>query len=119
MADFTFEIHSFNPEPPVYNIIQTKMEGWRIKRRLKSSLPQSRWSIEIRGRTNAEKDAILAHYTGQTAGLTPFNWTVTPAWFDSTGGSPYYVTYESFSYTHVAGMNNIWNFEITFLEELP
>jgi hypothetical protein len=114
MADFNFNIHRMTPEAPKYNVVATKMEGWRVKRRLKSTQPQRRWVIEIRGRINSERDLILAHYNGQNAGLTPFNWVV-PSFF---GGQTYYVTYEDFSYENPDGLGNVWNFLIVFLEEL-
>ena len=114
MADFTFGIHRLTPEKPNYNVLQTKMDGWRVKRRLKSTVPQRRWSMEIRGRTNSERDSILAHYNGQTGSLTPFDWIV-PTFF---GGQTFYVTYEDFSYENPDGLGNIWNFQIIFLEEL-
>ena len=112
---FTFPIHRLTPEAPKYNVLQTKMEGWRTKRRLKSTAPQRRWIIEIRGRTNDEKDLILAHYNSKKGPLTPFYWTINPVFF---GDATYYVTYEDFSYENPDGMGNVWNFSITFLEEL-
>ena len=115
MADFTFAVHRVTPEPPKYNVLQTKMEGWRVKRRLKSTVPQRRWSIEIRGQTNTERNSILSHWSGQYGPLTPFNWIVTPTFF---GDATYYVTYEDFSYANPEGMGNIWNFSIIFLEEI-
>lgn len=118
MADFTFEIHSFTPEAPKYNVLSTKTEGWRVKRRLKSTDPQRRWSIEIRGRTTVEKDAIVDHFNGQKADLLPFNWVVTPAAFDVTGDGTYYVTYEEFQFDNAESVYNIWDFSIIFLEEL-
>lgn len=114
MADFTFDIHRMTPEKPRYNVIQTKMEGWRVKRRLKSTVPQRRWAVEIRGRTNTERDAIIAHYNGEYGELTPFNWIV-PTFF---GGDTFYVTYEEFSYSNPPGLGNIWDFSIVFLEEI-
>lgn len=114
MADFTFDIHRMTPEAPKYNILSTRAEGWRVKRRLKSTLPQRRWAIEIRGRTNTERDALLAHYNGQYSSLTPFNWVV-PTFF---GGDTFYVTYEEFDYENPDGLGNIWDFHIVFLEEL-
>ena len=38
------------------------MEGWIRKCRLKSTEPIRKWSIEVRGRTNSEKDSNLLHY---------------------------------------------------------
>jgi hypothetical protein len=115
MADFSFEIHRLTPEAPKYNVLATKMEGWRVKRRLKSTAPQRRWTIEIRGRTNGERDSILSHYNGQFSSLIPFNWIVTPIFF---GNYTFYVTYEEFEYDNPDGLGNVWNFNITFLEEL-
>lgn len=114
MADFTFEIHRLTPEAPKYNVLQTKMEGWRVKRRLKSTEPQRRWTVEIRGRINSERDSILSHYNGQIGSLTPFDWIV-PTFF---GGQTFYVTYESFTYENPDGMGNVWDFQIIFIEEL-
>ena len=115
MADFTFEIHSFSPEPPLFNILKTKMEGWRVKRRKKSTSSQRRWSIEIRGRNDTEKDAIVAHWNGQSGTLLPFNWTVNPTGF---ANATYYVTYEDFKYQNPEGLYHIWDFSIIFLEEI-
>jgi hypothetical protein len=116
MADFTFEIHSFIPEPPIYNVLTTKMEGWKVKRRLKSTAPQRRWHIEIRGRTTSEKNSIVSHFEGQYSNLTPFNWVVNPTSFDS---GTYYVTYEDFQFENSKqGVYNVWDFSITFLEEI-
>jgi hypothetical protein len=114
MVDFVFPIHRMTPKAPKYNIVSTTMEGWRVKRRLKSSMPIREWSVEIRGRLNAERDLILAHYNGQTASLTPFNWVV-PTFF---GGQTFYVTYKEFDYDNPDGLGNIWDFHIVFREEL-
>ena len=116
MVDFAFPVHRVSPEAPKYNVLQTKMEGWRVKRRLKSSLPQRRWTVEIRGRTNSERDLILTHYNGQQGPLTPFDWIITPTFF---GNETIEVTYESFTYENPDGLGNVWNFNIIFLEELP
>lgn len=113
--DFEFAIHRMTPEAPKYNVLQTKMEGWRVKRRLKSSVPQRRWSVEIRGQTNDERDSILTHYATQQGPLIPFNWIVTPTFF---GGETYYVTYEQLDYENPDGLGNVWNFLITLIEEL-
>ena len=115
MTDFSFAIHRLTPEPPKYNVLTTQMEGWRVKRRLKSTQPQRRWAIEIRGQTNSERDLILTHWNGQKGSLTPFNWIVTPIFF---GDDTFYVTYEELSYVNPSGIGNVWHFNITFLEEL-
>ena len=81
---------------------------------MKSTLSQRQWTIEIRGRTNTERDAILSHYNSMKGSLTPFNWIV-PTFF---GGNTFYVTYGDFSYSNPDGMGNIWNFQIMFVEEL-
>lgn len=112
---FTFPIHRLTSDPPKYNVLQTNMDGWRTKRRLKSTAPQRRWTIEIRGRTNDERDLIITHYNSKKGSLTPFNWTINPTFF---GEATYYVTYEDFSYDNPDGMGNVTNFLIVFLEEL-
>lgn len=114
MADFSFDVHRVTPEAPVYNVLKTPMEGTRIKRRLKSTDAQRRWSVEIRGRTTAEKNSILSHYNGQTGTLLPFNWNVPAAW----GGDTFYVTYDEFSYENPNGLYNVWEIFIVFLEEI-
>lgn len=116
MVDFNFALHRLTPEAPKFNVLQTKMEGWRVKRRLKSTLSQRRWTVEIRGQTNTERDAILAHYNGQQGSLTPFDWIINPIFF---GDDTFTVTYESFSYENPNGLGNVWIFNIIFLEELP
>lgn len=114
MADFLFPIHRMTPEPPHYNVLITQMEGMRIKRRLKSSAPYRRWTIEMRGRTNDERDAILAHWDEQVGPMIPFNWYV-PEFF---GGEVYYVVYETMNYENPVGMGNIWDFTCVFREEI-
>ena len=87
-----------------------------INGRLKSTAPQRRWQIEIRGRTTAEKDAIVSHFNGQKSNLTPFNWVVNPTTFDN---ATYYVTYEEFQFENSQQyLYNVWDFSIIFLEEL-
>lgn len=114
MADFTFEIHRMTPGIPKYHVVQTQFEGWKIKRRLKSSDPRRSWNVEIRGRTNTERDAIISHWNTQKGTLIPFNWVV-PTFF---GGDTFYVVYVDMSYANPEGLGNIWNFDINFLEEL-
>lgn len=115
MADFTFDFHRCTPrEAPKYNVLKTQMEGWKVKTRLKSTDPVRWWEIEIRGRTNTERDLIIAHWDGQFGQTTPFNW-VRPASWD---GITYYVTYESMNYTNPPGFFNVWDFVIIFKEEI-
>jgi hypothetical protein len=114
--DFTFEIHRCVPHAPQYNIIKTQMEGFREYRRLKSTDPIRRWDIEMRGKTNAERDSILSHYNFHNGGLDPFYWTPNPTFF---GSDTEYVTYEDFQMDCPEGLGNIWHFYITFKEELP
>lgn len=114
MADFSFNVHRITPEAPVFNVVKTQMEGTRVKRRLKSTESQRRWSVEIRGRTTSEKNAILSHYNGQQGGTTPFYWNVPAPW----GGDTFYVTYDDFSYENPDGLYNVWEIYIVFLEEI-
>lgn len=116
MADFTFSVHRVTPHPRKYNVLLTTMEGWLKKARMKSTEGYRKWDVEIRGRTNTEKAAIVSHYEGQNGELTPFNWVVTPSFFE--GGNTYYVRYESFTHENPDGLGNVWNFSITFVEEL-
>jgi len=118
MADFTFEIHRLTPGKPEYNVIFTGMEGWKVKSRLKSSDPKRTWTIEIYGRTNSEKDAIIAHYDGQEGANTPFNWTVNPIFFSGGVSTTYYVRYKEIEYANPKGLGNVWDFTISFVEEL-
>lgn len=114
MTDFDFPVHRMTPGPPKWNVLQTQMEGWTKKTRLKSTVPVREWTIEIRGRTNTERDLIIAHYNGQFGETTAFNWIV-PEFF---GGETYYVRYKTFSYENPEGLGNIWNFEIGFEEDM-
>lgn len=114
MADFEFGIHRVTNSPPKYNVLETEMEGMKKKTRLKSTTPVREWSIEIRARTNTERDAILAHYSGQNGSLTAFNWIVPSFW----GGSTYYVRYKSFAYESPEGLGSLHNFQITFEEAI-
>jgi len=114
MANFSFPIHRMTPGTPQYNVISTKFDGWKIKKRLKSSTPLRTWNIEIRGRTNTERDAIIVHWNTQNGSLIPFTWDV-PTFF---GGTSFYVTYVDMSYANPDGIGNIWNFDINFMEEL-
>jgi hypothetical protein len=118
MADFSFPIHRMSPGAPEYNVLQTDMEGWKRKSRLKSTHPRRTWDIEIRGRTNSEKDLIIAHWDGQAAGNLPFNWIVTPTFFSGGVPTTYYVRYKELKYENPEGMGNVWNFNISFVEEL-
>ena len=117
MADFSFEIHRCAPGTPEYNLTSSQMEAWKIKSRLKSTHPRSTWEIEIRGRTNAEKDLILAHYNGQGGYNIPFNWIVTPIFFSGDTPTTRYVRYKEFKYSNPPGVGNIWDFVIVFVEE--
>ena len=118
MADFTFAIHRCTPGVPEYNVLSTPMEGWKVKTRMKSTHPKRTWNIEIRGQTNAEKDSIISHYSGQGASNVPFNWVVTPIFFCGGTATTYYVRYKEVSYENPDGVGNVWNFSITFVEEL-
>jgi hypothetical protein len=118
MANFTFEIHRLTPGKPEYNVLSTPMEGWKVKSRLKSTHPRRTWDIEVRGQTNTEKDLILAHYDGQNGFNLPFNWTVNPTFFSGDVSTTYYVRYKEFKYENPAGLGNVWNFTITFVEEI-
>jgi hypothetical protein len=118
MADFTFPIHRCTPGPKEYNVLSTTSEGWKVKTRMKTTHPRQTWNVEIRGRTDAEKDSIVSHYDGQGANNVPFNWVVTPVFF--AGGTPTtrYVRYKEFSWENPDGLGNIWNFAITFVQEV-
>lgn len=113
MADFTFECHHCEPGTPIYNVLSTEMEGVTEKSRLISTRPKKTWQIEIRLQTKAERDQVLAHYTGQSGTLIPFNWTTVPSYIDST--STYYVKYVEYSETLTA---TLFNITIKFKEAL-
>lgn len=118
MANFTFPIHRMSPGKPEYNVISTQMEGWKVKSRLKSTEPRRTWEVEIRGRTNSEKDSIVAHFDGQNGYNIPFNWIVVPNFFTGDNDTTYYVRYKEFSYSNPPGLGNIWEIIISFAEEL-
>jgi hypothetical protein len=101
-----------SPSAKKYNVLKTEMEGMKVKTRLKSTSPVREWEIEIRCRTNTERDAILTHYEGQNGSLTAFNWTA-PTFF---GGETYFVRYKEFEYENPEGLGNVWNFRIIFEE---
>jgi hypothetical protein len=118
MANFTFAIHRLSPGKPEYNVVSTQMEGWKVNSRLKSTEPKRTWVVEIYGRTNAEKANIIAHYDGQQGFNLPFNWVVTPTFFSGDTPTTYYVRYKEIEYVNPKGLGNIWDFTITFVEEL-
>lgn len=118
MANFTFAIHKMAPGKPEYNVLSTQGEGMKVKSRLKSTDPKRTWEVEIRGRTTAEKDSILAHYNGQNGFNIPFNWVVTPTFFVGGVATTYYVRYKEFTMANPPGLGNIWEIGITFVEEL-
>ena len=113
---FEFEVHSIDPQTPEWNVLQTDFEGWKRKTRLKSSDSIRRWIIEIRGRTNSEKDAILAHYNDQNGPFYNFTWNVLPAIWNAGYGTSFQVQYESVEYANPGNVANIWDFTITFRE---
>ncbi len=115
---FNFEVHSINPHTPEWNVLQTDMEGWKRKTRLKSTDPIRRWTVEIRGRTNSEKDSILAHFNDNNGALTNFLWNVLPTIWNTGYGTSYQVQYESFEYANPDNIANVWDFTITFREWL-
>jgi hypothetical protein len=115
---FSFDVHSINPHTPEYNVLQTQMEGWKRKTRLKSTDPVRRWTVEVRGRTNSEKDLIVAHWDDNNGPLTNFTWNVLPAIWNTGYGTSYQVQYESMEYDNPDGKANIWDFTITFREWL-
>jgi len=118
MANFAFVVHRVTPGKPEYNVVSTQSEGWKVKSRLKSTEPKRTWDVEIRGRTWAEKESILSHYTGQQGFNVPFNWIVTPNWFTNGSNTTYYVRYKDFSMANPPGMGNVWEIDISFIEEL-
>jgi hypothetical protein len=115
MADFTFGLHSMiQLGPSEYNVLSTKGEGWTVKTRLKSTRPARRWQVEIRGRTIAERDLILAHWDTQYGTLDYFNWIVPAFW----GGETYVVYYETMDISNPENIGNIFEFSIVFKEAL-
>jgi hypothetical protein len=115
---FNFEIHSIKPKTPEWNVLQTDFEGWSRKTRLKSTDPIRRWETEIRGRTNTEKDLILAHFNDQNGSYMNFTWNILPAIWNTGYGTSFQVQYESFEYANPSGVANIWEFVIAFREWL-
>lgn len=118
MAAFNFEVHSIDPQTPEYNVLQTDFEGWKRKTRLKSSLPIRKWTIEVRGRSNSEKDLIVAHWSGESGPLNNFTWVILPTIWNVGYGSSYQVQYESMTYENPDEIANIWDFVIVFREWL-
>lgn len=115
MADFTFSFHRMTPlEAPKFNVLQTQMEGWKTKTRLKATDSKRSWEIEIRGRTDSERDSIVSHWNGQYGITNPFNWVLPSDW----GNTTYYVKYVSMTYSNPPGFYNVWDFIITFIEEI-
>lgn len=112
MGNFTFGVHRVTPTAPKFNVLQTEMEGMKIKSRLKSTDPVQSWTIEIRGRTNSEAALIKAHWITQQGQTIPFNWIVPTFW----GGETRYVQYVSMEYENPDGLGNIWNFVINVKE---
>jgi len=115
---FNFEVHSIKPKTPDWNVLQTQFEGWNRKTRLKSTDPIRGWSIEIRGRTNTEKDTILAHFNDQNGTYMNFTWNVLPTIWNTGYGTSYQVTYETLEYVNPGNVANIWDFVIAFKEWL-
>lgn len=113
--DFTFDIHRLTAlGAPVYNVLSTQMEGTTKKTRLKSTRSQRKWEIEIRMRSNSERDEILTHWDTQKGTLTPFNW-VLPSFY---GGETIYVRYVSMEYSSPEGAGILHNFVIQLEEAL-
>ena len=115
---FNFEVHSIDPGIPKWNVLQTDFEGWKRKTRLKSTDPIRRWTVEVRGRTNSEKDIILTHYNDNNGPLTNFQWNVLPTVWNTGYGTYYQVQYESMEYSNPDSIANVWDFSITFREWL-
>ena len=115
---FNFDVHSIKPFTPQYNVLQTDMEGWKRKTRLKSTDPIRRWTVEVRGRINSEKDIIVTHWNENNGPLTNFTWQVRPTIWNTGYGSAYQVQYETMEYDNPDSIANVWDFVITFREWL-
>lgn len=114
MADFAYNCHHIEPGTPNWNVLVTEMEGLRKKRRLVSTLPTRTWALTFRLQTLAERDALLAHYNAQKAGLTPFHWTSVPTYVATV--AYYNVAYKSYKESLVAG--TLWEIVIELEESL-
>ena len=115
---FNFEVHTIKPKTPKWNVLQTDYEGWNRKTRLKSTDSVRGWEIGVRGRTNTEKDIILAHFNDHKGPLTFFTWNVLPTIWNAGYGTSYIVTYASMEYVNPGNVANIWDFVINFEEWL-
>jgi len=115
---FNFPVHSIDIHTPKWNVLQTDFEGWKRKTRLKSTEPMRGWSVEIRGRTNAEMALILAHYNDNQGPLTNFQWNILPTIWNAGYGTYYQVQYDSMEFANPNNKANIWEFTITFREWL-
>jgi len=113
---FSFDVHSIEPHTPEWNVLQTDFEGWKRKTRLKSTEPIRKWTIEVRGRDNTEKNLIVAHWNDNQGQLTNFTWYVLPVIWNAGYGTAYSVQYESMKYVNPENKANIWDFVITFRE---
>jgi len=116
MADFNISGIS-KAEPigqPNYNTVKTKMEGMKIKARIKSPDPDQQYSIIYRGITDAEKETIMSHYNGQFGDAIPFYWRNVPSHINS--GTDMYVRYNSIETVRV--FNNLWECTIVFDQEI-
>lgn len=114
MADFNFSIHHCTQTKKQYNVLRTDMEGFKVKKRLKSTLPVRMWECELRLLSNTERNAILAHYDGQYGETIPFDWTSIPEHISSESSiSVFYYSYEE-----EVIANNVYNIIIEFEESL-
>jgi hypothetical protein len=113
---FEFEVHAIDPHTPQWNVLTTDMEAWTRKTRLKSTDPIRKWTIEVRGRTNAEKDLILAHWNDNQGTLTNFTWNILPEVWNAGYGTSYFVNYMSMEFSNPDNNANIWDFIIVFRE---
>lgn len=116
-TDFDFPVHRLTEHTPEYNVVITEMEGMKEKRRLKSTAPVRKWTLEIRGRSVDEKNEILTHFNSVYGQLNTFTWIV-PHPYDDSIGSSFIVRYDSIKWGNPEGIYSVHDFEITLKEVL-
>ena len=75
MADFTVLPSEVIEVAPDYHNIITLTESMKKEFLNLAATPIRRYRLKFNAKTTAVKDAILAHYDGQTGGHTAFSWT--------------------------------------------
>ena len=75
MADFTTLPSEVIEVSPEYHNIITQTESMKKEFLNLAATPVRKYRLKFNAQTTAVKDAILAHYDGQTGGLTAFSWT--------------------------------------------